>query len=181
MPPIEYRRSNFGPTTHERRGLTQSSPGRLRGSILYDLESEPFWTAWGSVVEVIREGAFDHSLKTGRDVVALWSHRSSEPLGRRSAGTLSLWSDSIGLHYEVMLPLTRRARDLVQWVERGDVSGSSFGFVVREGGERYTQRPNGSVLRELLSVNIWDVSPATYPLYPDNAAKLALVQLALNP
>ena len=181
MPAIETRRMNFGSTTLERRDLTQSSPGKLRGVIPFNVESERIWTPWGDLVEIIREGAFDHAIRSKQDVRALWNHDPKEVLGRTAAGTLSLWTDSVGLHYEALLPQTRRARDLVQWVERGDVSGSSFGFTVRPDGERFGQRLDGSTLRELLSVNLWDVSPVTYPAYSNDVATLALTQLALNP
>lgn len=104
--------------------------------------------------------AFDAALKTS-DTRSLWNHEPSYLLGRVSAGTLRLSTDAHGLEYEVDLPDTTYARDLSELVERGDVTGASFGFVIGDAtwDERHTTRTHTSV-DELV-----DVSPVTYPAY----------------
>ena len=51
-------------------------------------------------------------------------------LGRTKAGTLKLDVDDFGLRYEIEVPDTTFARDLVNSMERKDIDQSSFGFNV---------------------------------------------------
>lgn len=114
--------------------------------------------------EVIRPGAFARTLEAGADVRALWNHDSNFVLGRRGSGTLSVREDENGLRYVVQPPDAQWARDLQASIARGDVSNSSFAFSVVV--ERWTQDTEaGYTLRELLDVELYDVSPVTYPQY----------------
>jgi HK97 family phage prohead protease len=114
--------------------------------------------------EVIRPGAFARTLEAGADVRALWNHNSDFVLGRRGSGTLAVVEDEHGLAYTVDLPDAQWARDAQASIERGDVSQSSFSFDVV--AERWTQDAvSGYTLRELLDVELYDVSPVTYPAY----------------
>lgn len=116
----------------------------------------------GGFREKIRPGAFAEAIESD-DVRALWNHDPNHVLGRNRAGTLKLEEDSNGLHYEIDIPDAQWAKDLAESIRRGDVSQSSFGFWVdtdewkREGGE---------VVRELIKVKLFDVSPVTFPAYP---------------
>lgn len=114
--------------------------------------------------EVIRPGAFGRSIEEGADVRALWNHNPDYVLGRRGSGTLAINEDEHGLRYVVRPPEAQWARDLGESIGRGDVSQSSFAFIVRL--ERWTQDVElGVTLRELLDVDLIDVSPVTYPAY----------------
>ena len=185
MPHLRPRNDGTQEPENERRafdGEVRAEPAegggtRLVGyAAMFNRESEPMWTPWGDLVEIIRDGAFDHAIATEQDVRALWNHDPAEPLGRTAAGTLKLSVNKTGLRYVVDLPDTARARDLVQWVERGDVSGSSFGFRVRADGEAYEEK-GSRVIRELTSVDLFDVSPVTYPAYKATDGKLAIRSL----
>ncbi len=81
-------------------------------------------------------------------------------LGRTVAGTLALSEDGKGLAFDVELPATSAARDLLVSVERGDVAGASFAFTVPKGGDRWTFAKDGPAKRELLDVNLLDVTVA---------------------
>ena len=115
--------------------------------------------------EVILPGAFEKAI--GRDDVrALWNHDSNIVLGRSTAGTLKLEEDKIGLAYSVDPPDTQLVRDMViSPIERGDVTGSSFGFRVETANE--IPQDDGSLLREVVAAELIDVSPVTFPAYPD--------------
>ena len=179
MQVIEHR---FAPPRPERRAPMLDSPARrLRGSILFNVESLPVWSEWGPVFMILRRGVFDAALAGKQDVRALWNSQPKDILGRTAAGTLFLWTDDRGLHYEILLPDSQLARDLAILVNRRDITGSSFGFRPRENGERYSERPDGSILRELTSLDLFDLGPATYSLFdidPVNNTALTLLALA---
>ena len=79
--------------------------------------------------ETIQHGAFAASLaRVGSDVLALLDHDPSRLLARQSSGTLRLLEQRDGLAYDIALPATTLASDLLALVERGDVEGMSFGF-----------------------------------------------------
>lgn len=123
----------------------------------------------GGFVEQVAPGAFTKSLADNPDVRALFNHDPSMILGRTRSGTLRLSQDSTGLAYEIDMPDTTAARDLMVSLERGDITQSSFGFYVVRGGDEWSQTDEGFPLRTLTAVSIHDgdVSPVTYPAYPD--------------
>src|SRR3954471_8185749 len=88
----------------------------------------------GGFTEIVLPGAFKRTLSTDRDPLALVQHMPQLVLGRRSAGTLRLTQDDKGLAFEIDVPDTTTARDLLVSVERGDVRGASFAFSTPAGG-----------------------------------------------
>lgn len=116
-------------------------------------------------IEKIQRGAFTDSIKKD-DVVALFNHDSSLVLGRTSAKTLTLEEDKKGLRFSVNLDDTTIAKDLFKFVGRGDVKGASFGFRTLE--DKWETDKEGEVfIRTILKAQLFDVSPATFPAYPD--------------
>lgn len=117
----------------------------------------------GGFREIIAEGAFNDVLKD--DVRALFNHDSNLILGRTTASTLKLMIDENGLGYEVDMPNTSYANDLLISIERGDVTQSSFAFTVED--DEWLER-DGKIIRVVNKVaRLYDVSPVTYPAYPD--------------
>jgi HK97 family phage prohead protease len=112
--------------------------------------------------ERIDPGAFKSAI--GRDDIrALWNHNPDYVLGRNKAGTLTLSEDDTGLAVEIDPPDTQWARDLMVSMKRGDVSQMSFGFRVKE---QTWERVAGKLpLRIIRGVELFDVSPVTYPAY----------------
>lgn len=130
----------------------------------------------GGFREIILPGAFKRSLATGEHVRALYNHNADQVLGRVGAGTLRLQEDETGLKFELDLPPTSYARDLAALVERGDVSGCSFGFTVRPGGEAWENR-NGETVRILSALDLEEITITSRPAYPDTTvAKRSLPQ-----
>jgi HK97 family phage prohead protease/HK97 family phage major capsid protein len=123
---------------------------------LYDNE-----TNIGPFRETIARGAFDDVLEN--DVRALMNHDPNYVLGRSGAGTLELEVDEKGLKYRVKLGEQQYAKDLYESVKRGDISQSSFAFTIAEQSwnEKRTVRSIDKV------ATLLDVSPVTYPAYPD--------------
>ncbi len=123
----------------------------------------------GGFVEQVHPEAFKKTLADNPDTRAYFNHDPSMILGRTRSGTLRLGVDTVGLAYEIDMPDTTYARDLLISMERGDVTQSSFGFYVVRGGDDWTQTEDGMPLRTLRAVSIHDgdVSPVTTPAYPD--------------
>lgn len=117
--------------------------------------------------ERIAPGAFRSALARGDDVRALVNHNPDLLLGRTTNGTLRLEDKDDGLHYQITLPNTQAARDLFEHVRLGNISQSSFGFrVLREAQMEPATSPGGLPLRTIEDVELYDVSPVTYPAYP---------------
>ena len=129
---------------------------RLRGlAIPYGVE-----TRINGGTESIRPGAVAASLP-GRDILALVDHDNGKVLGRTRSGTLRLSEDERGLSYEIDLPETTAARDVLVLVERGDAGGMSFGFSVPKGGDEWR-----GLHRTLLTINLHEISVITsHPAY----------------
>lgn len=141
---------------------------RLEGyAAVFDSRSQDL----GGFVEIVRPGAFTRSLREGGDVVALVHHKPELVLGRRSAGTLRIGEDSRGLAFDIALPDTQAARDLAISVERGDINGASFAFTTPKNGDRWSYQ-GGQAIRELLDVDLRDVTVTASPAYPDTAVAL---------
>jgi HK97 family phage prohead protease len=124
--------------------------------------------------EIIAPGAFARSIKNGQrakhngDIVALWNHDSSMVLGRQTNGTLDLAESDTGLEAEVTLAPDQIGwhRDALASIARRDVVGSSFGFETVKDEWDYAE--DGSATRTLIEAKLFDVSPVTYPAYPDS-------------
>lgn len=123
----------------------------------------------GGFREKIRPGSFAKSI-TKDDVRALWNHDSNYVLGRNTNGTLKLSEDTRGLHVEIDPPDTQWARDHMVSIERGDVTQMSFGFFTVADDWNYPDEKGmakGKLAeRELIEADLFDVSPVTYPAYP---------------
>lgn len=121
---------------------------------------------WGDeFLEEISAGAFDKSLQN-RNQKALWNHDSSKPLGSVTAGTLRFNADTTGLNYEVDLPNNSYGNDAYESVSRGDVDGSSFGFVAKNDVWSKVQYEGREVYkRSIVEAELLEVSPCTFPAY----------------
>ena len=137
----------------------------IRGyAAVYNSDSE--WM--GGFYEQIEAGAFDSVLDN--DVRAYFNHDENLLLGRVSSGTLRISTDKRGLFYEVDLPNTTYANDLVELMKRGDVNQSSFAFLIEQ--DRWEQR-DGITYRIIEKVSrLLDVSPVAQPAYPDATSEL---------
>jgi HK97 family phage prohead protease len=141
----------------------------------------------GDFVERIAPSAFE-IVENGEDLEGkpletrgLFNHDPNHLIGR-FPNTMKLTVDKIGLKYEIMLPESRK--DLAESVARGDLKGSSFSFVVAEGGEKWT-REGGKSRRLVTKIkSLLDCGPVTYPAYRDSSvavAKRSYEQFAAKP
>lgn len=131
-------------------------------------EGRGFW-------EEITKGAFDRALEED-DVRLLLEHDPRWILGRTTAGTLRLATDKRGLAVDADFPATSYASDAAESLDRGDLSQMSFGFTVRDGGDEVSTLKDGSTLRRVNDVDLWDVSIVAYPAYAGTEAALRSIE-----
>jgi Escherichia/Staphylococcus phage prohead protease len=151
-------------TTQELRAAGTTAAPRIEGyaatfSQIADL---------GTFKETIQKGAFTRTLASDTEIVCLFNHDDSLLLGRRSAGTLTLEQDEIGLKFSCLLPDTSVARDTYANLKAGNLRECSFGFFAD--GEQWTKLPDGTPLRTLTSVKLFDVSVVSFPAYQGTSA-----------
>jgi len=146
----------------------------IRGyAAVFDSMSLPL----GGFREVIRKGAFRKTLREA-DIRALWNHDPNYVLGRKSARTLQISEDEKGLLTRVFPPKTQWASDLMESISRGDVTQMSFGF--RTIKDKWNPAgADGVPVRELLEVQLIDVSPVTFPAYPQTEVHVRAVMDAV--
>ncbi len=117
----------------------------------------------GWMREMIAPDAVDRTLRDGLDVRALIDHDPSKILGRTKAGTLRLKKDAYGLQATIDPPKTQAAKDIMESVRRGDVTGMSFAFCCLAEAWDLSQDPP---MRTVTDMEMRDVSIVTYPAYP---------------
>jgi uncharacterized protein len=124
--------------------------------------------------ERIAPGAFASALDGTDDVRALFNHDPNILLGRTKSGTLKLSEDDRGLRYDILMdpddPDTPRVHSKIK---RGDVDGSSFGFAVHDDEDMdWDSSPTKKGQLPLVTirkVELFDVSPVTFPAYPQTS------------
>ena len=157
---------------------TRSYPGRVelrqaasgaRRIYGYAARFEELSEDLGGWREIIDPAFFDGVI--ANDVRALWQHDPSYVLGRTAAGTAWLTLDEAGLLYEAEPSAAQWAQDALASIERGDVSESSFSFMVAE--DRWDVVGNVVIRRLLKAERLYDVSPVTFPAYPTTSISVS--------
>lgn len=145
----------------------RAADGKATGIRGYAAKFDVLSENLGGFREQIKPGAFADVLED--DVRALLNHDPNFVLGRTLSGTARIGQDDTGLWYEVDMPDTQTARDLMELIRRGDVSQSSFAFRVAPDGDSWDEdAETGAVIRSITKFGrLYDVSPVTYPAYPD--------------
>lgn len=156
----DYEKRCFA--TEIRAQSDEGQPARIVGNgAVFNSRSENL----GGFREIIMPGAFDEVLND--DVRATFNHDPNFILGRSSAGTLRISTNSEGLGYEIDAPDTQTIRDLVlSPMTRGDLKESSFGFRVASDGDEWLQDDEGIVIRKIHRMSkLFDIGPVTFPAY----------------
>ena len=138
----------------------------------YALKFNEYSQNFGGWFEIIEPGALDGVLDIS-DVRALFNHDPNHTLARARPGssknTLVLTVDEIGLHYRFTAGNTAIANDLVEMLERGDVSQSSFQFSLKDWAW-INDDDKGEVRVIKKFKKIFDVCPVTFPAYTNTEA-----------
>ncbi len=181
--PSEARESRFLPGMIELRSNGENADKRtvFGYAAKFNSRSENLGSSDYQFYEILEPGAFDDVLMD--DVRALFNHDPSAILARskNGQGSLKIGIDGTGLWYEFEAPDTQAGRDLLTSLGRKDVDQSSFSFTVSKDGQRWEETRDGDgptiFTRTITKISrLYDVSPVTYPAYPD--ATVALRSLA---
>lgn len=137
-----------------------------------DLKIEGYFAVFNSNYEICKgltesvdPGAFTDTLSD--DIRALIDHETRLVLGRTSAHTLELKTDSHGLWGSILInPKDMDAMNLYERVRRGDVNQCSFGFdILDEEYSRVGEEDHWTIKK----VKLWEVSCCTFPAYEETA------------
>ena len=124
----------------------------------------------GGFTEIIADGAFDGVIENS-DVKALLDHNPDRGIlarSRNGKGSLTLSIDENGLKYAFDAPKTALGDEVIEGLQRGDYSQSSFAFTVED--ETWTKEADGSYLRTINKIGgLYDVSIVADPAYPDTS------------
>jgi hypothetical protein len=119
----------------------------------------------GGFTEICSPNMLTRTLRENPDVLALRDHKQELLLGRTTAGTLELKTDSTGLAFTISLPKTQIGDDTAENVRLRNLTGCSFGFSVAENGDAWAVDGSGNVTRTLLDVDLYEVSVTSFPAY----------------
>ena len=162
---MKYER-RFTPAAVQRRANGQTTIVG-HAAVFYDGTPATEYELYAGLVERVMPGAFNRAIHED-DVAALFNHNPDCILGRTTAGTCRLTTDDKGLRYEIDPPDTQAGRDVLVSLDRRDITGSSFGFVVR--AQKWIDQEDGTTIRELHDVALYDVSPVVFPAYGGTSA-----------
>jgi HK97 family phage prohead protease len=145
-------------------------PPQIDGhALVYNRWSEDL----GGFKERILPGAATASIDGGADVRGLFNHDPNYILGRSVAKTLTLEDQPKGLRYVIDPPTTPTINDLVLApMGRGELTQSSFQFITTDDEWREPSKSGGLWERDLIAFDLIDVSPVTFPAYPQTDAGL---------
>ena len=155
------KRKAYMATQFQTREEQESGDLILSGYFIkFDEETE----LWPGYFEVIKREGVEKAIKDA-DIRALFNHDHSLVLGRTGNDTVRLDVDDVGLFGDIIINKDDpQAVGAYARVQRGDVIGCSFGFFpIKINTE---ERDDGSYLDTILELEIFEVSPCTFPAYP---------------
>lgn len=123
--------------------------------------------------EVIARGAITEDIINSSTVLALLNHDQQKVLARskKGNGSLSLTIDEKGVKYSFSAPKTALGDELLEYIERGDITSSSFGFIMDWNdpeAAKVEQWSGGKIRQTIYHIkDIFDVSPVFESAYED--------------
>jgi len=130
----------------------------------------------GMFKEKIKPGAFSKTIQES-DIRALFNHDPNYVIGRTKNNTLKLMEDNKGLLFEAIPPKTQWANDLIVSIKRGDITQNSFSFRTIKDKWETVDEEN---IRTLIEVELFDVSPVTFPAYPQTDVSVRSIIMAVG-
>lgn len=160
---VEYRNSNEIRTSEESR--------HIEGYALkFNVDSVDM-----GFIETISPSAITEETIRKSDIYALLDHNKEKGILARSRygeGSLTLEIRDDGLFYSFDAPKTQLGDEVLEYLRRGEIRQSSFGFVIdKEGGDTWTRSTDGVIHRTINKIYcLTDVSPVFSPAYEQTTA-----------
>ena len=143
-------------------------------AISYEVESDNL-----RFTEVIHRGAVTDELLANSDVYCRVNHSDDYIVARwnKGKGSLRLENRPDGLYYSFEIPNTEKGKELSEHIKRGEITNSSFSFVVDADGERWSRR-NGKPYHEVNRISyLHDVAPVFLPAYNSSTCSLRAAEI----
>lgn len=152
------RRLSVGGLSIERNSETDSNS--LSG---YAVVFEEDTTIGNQFTERVKRGAFEGVDMSG--TFALFNHDWDKPLGKVGKN-LTLSEDERGLKFDLELPNTSYANDLIENVRSGIVEGCSFGFTIAD--DSWTRSDDGGLPSRAIERvgELFEITLTHIPAYP---------------
>ena len=133
-------------------------------AIVFNSESQDM-----GYIETISPTAIDEDTIKRSDIFAYLNHDVNRGVLARSrygVGSLKLSLENDGLYYSFEAPKTQLGDELLSYLERGEITTSSFAFTVAEDGDKWWRDENGTLRREIRKIDrLFDVSPVWSAAY----------------
>lgn len=147
---VELRRLNSAPELRMEQELREdgSTQRYISGyAVVFEQYSKVVGDKW---VEIISRNAFANTDMSDVVMVVDHSKNAGDVLARsrNGKGTLEITVDEVGVKFRFAVPDTTVGRDIVQLIERGDISECSFGFWVKADEWRYNVSLGGKMVKE---------------------------------
>lgn len=121
-------------------------------------------------IETIDPQAISEETINNSDIFATLDHDKTRGILARSrygSGTLNLDLREDGLHYSFEAPHSPLGDELLEYLSRGEITTSSFAFVVDQNdGDEWFRDENNQLRRHIKKIyRLYDVSPVFEPAY----------------
>ena len=121
-------------------------------------------------IETISPNAIDEDTIKRSDIFVYLNHDENRGVLARSRygkGSLQLSLESDGLHYRFEAPKTALGDELLSYLDRGEITTSSFAVTLpKEGGDKWYRDSEGKLRRDIIKIDrLFDCSPVFQPAY----------------
>lgn len=180
MPHNEFER-RFLPAEEVRFQVGEEDRPKIWGyAIVFNKWSEIISENGIRFRERITPDSVRDALADGADIRALVNHDPDKLLARTRSGTLTYRIDEVGVYVEIDPPNTSYARDALESIRRGDMSGASFSYRTAKGGDAWDL--GGDVPARTVNriESIREFSTVAFPAYPDTEVAVRSLQEELE-
>lgn len=159
--------------------LRKSDTGEVLGVALTTNQPYEVRSNKGNFYEQIAPSALQ-GLIEDNDIFAMINHNPDKILARsnKGQGSLKLSSDGNNLSYGFKLDSSPVHQELDGYLTRGDITASSFGFVVGDKNDKWEKRSDGQYLRTINKFStVIDVSPVFNAANPNTVVSKRSVDM----
>ena len=135
-----------------------------RSHVMFDENRDLYY------IEVIAQDAITDELLQRSDVVMNYAHDDNNILARsrNGEGTLKLSVDDKGLFFQFEMPNSALGDQVLESINRGDISECSFAFTLGNDCETWTQEEDGTIIRTINNIlGLYDCAIVTHAAYPE--------------